>query len=261
MRRRVRTDYELQDAADARGISREDAARDLALLAVMASIQDAFGDRVVFKGGSVLRFAWGATRTSADTDSTMTNPARTPVTPDAMRDAIEGAAAGQFLQIRAPSVPATANKYSLDFDGVSFDCAGVRGTLSVETSYREDVQLDALPCEIGDPYFEPFVVSTMRPIEMAAEKLRTLARRARGTDLADCVLLERIAANELDQLPALRAEKFRLLSAGTGLETVTDRIEDLGNQYERDVRALDPNAPSYAEARDAARRLARRAWQ
>jgi predicted nucleotidyltransferase component of viral defense system len=260
VRRRVRTDFELQDVADQRGISLEDAARDLALLAVMASIQDTFGDRVIFKGGSVLRFAWGATRTSADTDSTMTNPARTPVTPDSMREAIEGAAAGQFLQIRAPSAPATANKYSLDFDGVSFDCAGVRGTLSVETSYREDVQLEALPREIGDPYFDPFVVSTMRPVEMAAEKLRTLAQRARGTDLADCVLLERIAADELDQLAALRVEKFRLLSAGAGLETVIGRIEELRGQYEREVRALDPNAPSYAEACEAAQRLARRAW-
>ena len=62
IRRLVRTDYELQDAADALGVSLEDAARDLALLSVISSLADRFNGRVVFKGGAALRFGHGASR-------------------------------------------------------------------------------------------------------------------------------------------------------------------------------------------------------
>jgi predicted nucleotidyltransferase component of viral defense system len=260
IRRLVRNDFELQDAADARGISLEDAVRDLALLSVIASLTARFDDRIVFKGGAALRFGYGAARTSRDADATITNPAQAPIPADQVLAAIADARMGQFLRVAVPAVPRTDNRYSLDVDSVSFSCVGVDGTLDVELSYREDVHLEPSRSTIGEPYFEPFSIRTMRPVEMAAEKLRTLAQRQRGTDLADCVLIEQLSQDELHLLPAARIEKFKLVRPGVGPDQLRERIDALAGRYQTDVRAIDPGAPGYDAARDAALRLVRVAW-
>lgn len=260
VRRLVRNDYELQDAAERLGIDLEDAARDLALLSVMASLHERFGSRVVFKGGAVLRFAHGATRTSRDADATIIEPAHSPIPADEVLDAIAAARMGQFLRIDVPNAPATQNFYSLDVDRIGFGCASVEGTLDVELSYRENLALEPLRVTVGEPYCEPFQVLTLRPVEMAAEKLRTLAQRQRGTDLADCVLLETLAANELDLLPHARAEKFKLVKNGVGQEALRERIDALAPTYDADVRSVDSGAPDYETARAAALRLVSAAW-
>ncbi len=261
VRRLVRSDYELQDAADGLGISREDAARDLALLSVMASLADRFEERIVFKGGAALRFAHGASRTSRDADATVVNPAQSPVPANEVITAINDARMGQFLRITAPKTPRTDNSYSLDVDGVEFSCAHADGTLDVELSYRENVYLTPLVSMVGEPYFEPFHARTMRPVEMAAEKLRALFQRQRSTDLADCVLIEQLSERELDVLPEVRAEKFKLVRNGVGPTELRERIAAHSARYETDVRAVDPLAPDYASSRDAALRLVGSAWR
>lgn len=261
IRRLVHSDTELQDVADELGVTLEDAARDLALLAVMASLVDHFGDRLVFKGGSALRFAHGASRTSRDADATVVNPAKSPVPHEDVMASIEDARMGQFLRYSVPKEPATANKFSLDIDKIEFTCAEVAGTLDVELSFREGVVLDPTRNPIGKPYFEEFLASMMRPVEMAAEKLRTLAQRQRGTDLSDCVPLERLAADEITELSRVRIEKFKLVRDGVGPDDIAGRIDALAGRYEADVRAVDPYAPDYETARDAALRLVRAAWR
>jgi hypothetical protein len=260
IRRLVRNDYELQDAADAQGVSLEDAARDLALLSIMASLAEEFAERIVFKGGAVLRFGHGATRTSRDADATVTRPAKAPIPAEAVMSAIAAARMGQFLTYDVPAQPATANRYSLDVDQIRFHCANVGGTLDVELSFREELVLEAIPLPVGRPNFDPFNIHTMRPVEMAGEKLRTLAQRQRGTDLADCVLLHRLAVDDLHHLPRVRAEKFKLVRDGFSSDEMYQRVEALRSQYERDVRPVDPSAPDYETARSAALRLIRSAW-
>ncbi|MGZ7036493.1 MAG: nucleotidyl transferase AbiEii/AbiGii toxin family protein, partial [Ilumatobacteraceae bacterium] len=159
-----------------------------------------------------------------------------------------------------PRQPATANRYSLDIDQIQFACAAVEGTLDVELRFPEDVVLEPVALPIGEPYFEAFEVLTMRPVEMAGEKLRTLARRQRGTDLSDCVLLERLSNGETSHLPRIRVEKFKLARAGFGPHELVARIESLRPRYNVDVRAVDPTAADYETARAAALRLVRAAW-
>lgn len=264
LRRLVRNDYELQDAAREQDIDIEDAARDLALISIMASLHTEYSGRIVFKGGSVLRYAWGANRTSGDTDATVIEPAKSPLEAEGVRRAIDNARAGQFLHVKSPDVPATNNKYSLDFDGVEFVCADVAGTVNVELSYREQVVLEPLNKNIGPPYFQEFVVSTMRPAEMACEKLRALVQRTRGTDLADFVLLERLILDDdefISDMPRVREQKFKLVQRSIKLEDVVDKIDSMKATYEAEVQAVDPDAPSYDDARDAAIRVARMAWR
>jgi len=260
IRRLVQNDFDLQEAADAQDMSLEDAARDLAILSIIASLADRFGKRIIFKGGAALRFAHGASRTSRDADATITEPAKAPIPADEVLAAIGDARMGQFLRYTVPKQPATANKYSLDVDQIKFACVNVEGTLDVELSYREDVVLGPMSLPIGEPYFEPFTVLTMRPVEMAGEKLRTLAQRQRGTDLSDCVLLERLANDELEHLPRVREEKFKLVRDGLGPDELEQRIDDLRARYDADVRAVDPDAPDYDTARAAAMRLVHAAW-
>ena len=100
----------------------------------------------------------------------------------------------------------------------------------------------------------------MRPVEMAGEKLRTLAQRQRGTDLSDCVLLESLAKPELKHLARVREEKFKLVRDGIGPDELETRIDELRTRYEADVRAVDLDAPDYGTARAAALRLVRAAW-
>lgn len=260
IRRRVHTAFSLQDAADELGCSLEDAARDLALLSVMASLSDAFAGRIVFKGGAALRFGHGASRSSRDADATVTEPAESPIPADEVLAAISQARLGEFLTIRVPSAPRTDNKYALDVDRIAFTCAGVEDTLDVEFSYREGIVLDPSRVMIGAPYFEPFEILTMRPVEMAAEKLRALAQRQRGTDLADCVLIERLSASEVHELPRVREAKFRLVRAGASAEHLLNRIDRMRATYDTDVRSIDTSAPDYDTARSAAMRLVRCAW-
>jgi predicted nucleotidyltransferase component of viral defense system len=226
----------------------------------MASLVDEFGERIIFKGGSALRFAHGATRTSRDADATVVKPEKAPIPSDQVMAAIEGARMGQFLRYSLPNRPKTENKYSLDIDKIEFSCAEVEGTLDVELSFREGVVLEPLREPIGAPYFEPFSIFTMRPVEMAGEKLRTLAQRQRGTDLSDCVLLEELARGELSDLPRVREKKFELVRDGFGRDDLIKRVEALQAQYERDVRAVDPDAPDYDTARTAALLLIKAAW-
>lgn len=121
IRRLVRSDYELQDAADLLGVNLEDAARDMALLSVIASLVDAFGERIILKGGAALRFGHGATRLSGDADATITKPAKAPIPAGDVMAAIDAARMGQFLRFTVPKEPATANRYSLDIDQIQFD--------------------------------------------------------------------------------------------------------------------------------------------
>jgi hypothetical protein len=74
------------------------------------------------------------------------------------------------------------------------------------------------------------------------------------------VLLEQLANGELQHLPRVRDEKFKLVRDGIGPDELETRIDVLRARYEADVRAVDPDAPDYETARTAAMRLVRAAW-
>ena len=252
--------WALQEVADDQGIALDDAARDLALLAVMASLAESFEQRIIFKGGAMLRFGYGASRTSRDADATVVKPARSPIPSDEVANAIAAAGVSQFLRFQVPKAPKTDNRHSLDFDRIGFRCADISGVLDVELSYREDAVLPPKPLAVGPPYFSPFEVLALRPVEMAGEKLRTLVQRERATDLSDCVLIEALSRDEMTELPAIREQEFKLVRNGVGPADVIRRIDQFEKGYERDVRPVDPAAPSYLEAKAAAVTLVRNAW-
>ena len=206
-RRRWGRDFELIDMLERQPGGMSVATRDFALVTLAAQLSASFPGQLVFKGGFVLRHAYGHLRFSKDVDSTRHAP------PEHKFDAVDVAAAIKNASIRnvaqfEPGTPATDSARSLDFDNVR-----VTGELlapsvvQVEVSYREAVVGNPVAFHIGSPFYEPFEILTMEISEMAAEKLRTLAQRHRETDLADLAVMLR--SGEVDDAAIARCRFSR----------------------------------------------------
>jgi predicted nucleotidyltransferase component of viral defense system len=248
--RRWGDDFELRDLLEQQPGGLDLATRDFALLTITAGLITDFPGQLVFKGGFVLRHAFGILRFSKDVDATRDRPPKHKFDAAEVADSIRRAGIGDQVRFD-PREPATDSARSLDFDRV-----GVTGALispadvQVEVSYRESVVDPPLKVAIGAPYYEPFAIDTMQPHEIVAEKLRTLAQRSRATDLADiAVVLERDDVVDAD-VGRVAGRKFELVAPGQAnrIERVERNLRGLGEEYDRIVPGLSPNAPSYAEA-------------
>ena len=93
----------------------------------------------------------------------------------------------------------------------------------------------------------------MRPHEMGAEKLRTLAQRTRPTDLADlAAILDRLDVQDED-IGRIAPDKFEgKVAAGEAnrAQRIEDDLNAIAADYDDVVPGLFPDAPSYAEAMD-----------
>ena len=228
------------------------AVRDFALVTLAGELAASFPGQLVFKGGFVLRHAYGHLRFSEDVDATRHAP------PARKLEAGEVAAAIRSASIRnvvrfLPGEPATDSARSLDFDNVSV-AGEVLGdsVVQVEVSYREAVLGNPVPVYIGGPFYEPFEILTMAVEEMAAEKLRTLAQRVRETDLADLAVILRGSTINDEEIARFALTKFELVKQGRAnrLDRIERNLRELAETYDDVVPQLFPDAPSYQEAAD-----------
>lgn len=156
----------------------EFAARDFALVTLAGELADAYPGQLVFKGGFVLRHGYGHLRFSKDVDATRHDPPAHKLDATAVARTIAQASISNVIQF-APAAPATDSARSLDFDAIRVTSDLFRTTsVQVEVSYREGVVGVPVPKWIGHPFYEPFEVLTMEPVEMAAEKLRRSCERS-----------------------------------------------------------------------------------
>ena len=244
------SDRQLEELLEARPGGALLAARDFALLTLAAQLSFCFPDKLVFKGGFVLRHVHGFLRFSKDVDATKRGPAGHKLDSGEVSDAIRGASIQNFIRFN-PNEPATDSAQSLDFDrievrgGPFLDCS-----VQVEVSYREGVEDAPEPVMVGAPFYEGFKILAMSVEEMAAEKLRTLAQRRRPTDLADlAVLLERSNIQD-SRIGELAEVKFKLVRAGRAnrVDRIRDRLAEMANEYDDAVPELFPEAPNYERA-------------
>lgn len=248
--RRIRTEFELADLVEELGVDSALVERDFALMTIAAGLVADYGDALCFKGGFVLRHVHGHQRFSKDIDATRINPPRNKLDAADVAGTIRGAGIRNLMTF-APGAPRTDSGRSLDFDRITFRGPLGTGSVSVEVSYREDVVEPPDMVKIGEPYFEPFVVPVMQLDEIVAEKLRALAQRDRPTDLSDLAMI--LSAGQIDdaRVRKLAAVKFELVKQGDVGARIEDTIERLGAQYDAAVGAVAPDAPSYADAREA----------
>ena len=224
--------------------------RDLALVTLACELTSAFPGQLVFKGGFVLRHAYGHVRFSSDVDATRHDPARVMFDADMVAAAIRNASIHNVITF-TPRVPATASTQSLDFDDVVVSGQSFANTsVQVEVSYREAVLGTPVPIGIGPPFYEPFEVLTMDPSEMAAEKLRALAQRIRATDLADLAVLLGNPTVNSDKVARFAEAKFDLVKRGRAnrIERIQRNVAFLADEYDDVIPGLFPGAPDYASA-------------
>lgn len=226
------------------------AVRDFALVTLASRLSETFPGQLVFKGGFVLRHAYGHLRFSKDVDATRHAPPVHKLEADEVAAAIRDASIHNVLQF-VPGEPATDSARSLDFDKVR-----VTGELfpdsdvQVEVSYREAIVGTPVPADIGGPFYEPFEILTMEVAEMAAEKLRALAQRLRETDLADLAVMLQDDTVRDDEVARFAETKFELVKQGRAnrIDRVERNLGELADTYDDVVPQLFPGAPSYREA-------------
>jgi hypothetical protein len=103
---------------------------------------------------------------------------------------------------------------------------------------------------VGPPFYERFPILAMSPVEMASEKMRTLAQRVKVTDLAD--LAELLMRDDVldGDLARLATHKFELVKAGVAnRETrIHENLLEMAADYDSAIRIVYPAARSYAES-------------
>jgi len=247
---RVQTAADLRDIAEELGRPLPAIEQDFLLVRIAAQLQADFPDQLCFKGGFVLRHVYGTVRLSLDVDATRHQPAKNKLDSDAVGDSIR--AAGKPFYRIPPLSPATNSKNSLDFDAVKFQGPISRGQVAVEVSYREGICLEPVPAPIGPPYIERVTIPTMDPVEMLAEKYRTLCQRSRTTDLLDAALLWDGVAGPIAprQVAELIPVKFAegIVKGGNHADRIRTNIEGMAATYDADIQARAPGAMEYQRA-------------
>lgn len=246
--RRIRNEYELQDVVERLGRDASLIERDFALMTIAAGLVADYGDALCFKGGFVLRHAYGHERFSKDIDATRINPPKNKLDATQMAATIRGASMRNLLTLN-PGVPATDSGTSLDFDHVSYSGPLGNGVVSLEVSYREAVVEAPDLVAVGEPYYEPFQIPVMRLDEIVAEKLRALAQRDRPTDLSDLAMILRAGAVDASRVRGLAAKKFEIVRSGDHRSRIEERVVAMASVYNDAVGAVAPDAPDYDAAR------------
>lgn len=254
--RRIHSHDSLRDIAESMSIPLAYVEQDYVLVTIAAKLAADFGDGLCFKGGFVLRHAYGLSRMSFDLDATRLNPPREPLDSEAVRQSIQSARKGSLVSLKV-AAPKTDTDNSLDFESVRYTGQGTGvgispGTVAVEVSYREAVVLEPLRAMIGPPYYEPFPVPVLQHAEFAGEKLRTLAQRLRPTDLADLAFLLQKKMARPEDIAQVVPVKFAkgLVRQGNPSGRIHENILALAAEYDTAVPDLAPDAMSYADARD-----------
>lgn len=231
------------------------AVRDFALVTLAGQLSTTFPGQLVFKGGFVLRHAYGHLRFSKDIDATPHAPHAHKLEADEVAAAIRAASIQNIVSF-SPDEPATDSARSLDFDHVHVTGGTFPDSeVQVEVSYREAVLGTPVPVDIGLPFYEPFEILTMQVEEMAAEKLRALAQRLRDTDLADLAVMMKDGKVDEAAVAQFAETKFELVKQGrtSRLERIERNLAELRATYDDVVPQLFPGAPSYREAADIVR--------
>ena len=198
----------------------------------------------------MLRHVHQVERFSEDIDATRHNPAKIRLDAGEVAAAIRAASNGDIVRFN-PQQPATDSVRSLDFDQVLVTGSLLQDTqVRVEVSYREEVVDPPITEFVGAPYYENFAIQVLSPVEMAAEKMRTLAQRVKVTDLAD--LAELLVRDDVvdSELERLAQHKFHLVKAGVAnRETrILEHLREMASDYDATVRNFYPAARSYDES-------------
>ncbi|MCA1678697.1 MAG: nucleotidyl transferase AbiEii/AbiGii toxin family protein [Actinobacteria bacterium] len=251
-RRLIHDEYGLQDVIDRLDKPAELVERDFALVTIAAQLVKDYEGDLCFKGGFVLRHAYGHERFSKDIDATRREPPRHKFDANEVAESLRAASMRNLIEIE-PGAPRTDSGRSLDFDRVEYRGPLGQGIVALEVSYRESVLEPPDLFTIGEPYYEPFEIPVMAINEIVAEKLRALCQRQRPTDLSDLAMIFSREAARLDNATIVRLaeQKFApgLVRDGDRMGRVEENVEAMISAYTDTIPGLAPDAPDFSSAK------------
>ncbi len=236
----------LQELAEELGVEPLVLERDWVLTEIVHHLaQQPVGQDLVLKGGQALRHVYGSGRFSKDVDYV----ARRRVEFAELRDLLTI----RYPTLRPPAMPPTSTKFGLKIDPISYTGPlRAPGTVEVEVSFREDVQLPVRRLEYISPFREPFPVAVMDLHEMVAEKVRAMVQRGNPRDLYDLwFIFSQIDARIVDETVArLIPLKFAppLVSRGWKKHALYTNIRTKEADWDTALRALVVDPPTFDDA-------------
>lgn len=246
----------LQEMAEEVGIEPLVLERDWVLTEIVYHLaQQPVGQDLVLKGGQALRHVYRSERFSKDVDYV----ARRRVDFAELRDLLT---IRYPTRLRPPVAPPLSTKFGLKIDPISYTGPlRVPGTVEVEVSFREDIQLAARPMDYISLFREPFPVAVMDLHEMVAEKVRAMVQRGNPRDLYDLwFIFSRIDVSLSNETVArLLPLKFAppLVSKGWRKQDLYTTIRAKESDWENALRVLVVDPPSFDEALDVVERALR----
>ncbi len=236
----------LQEMAEEVGVEPLVLERDWVLTEIVYHLaRQPVGAELVLKGGQALRHVYGSGRFSKDVDYV----ARRRVDFAELRDLLTIT----YPKLKPPAAPPMSTKFGLKIDPISYTGPlGITGRVEVEVSFRETIQLPALPMDYISLFREPFPVAVMDLHEMVAEKMRAMVQRGNPRDLYDLwFIFSQIDVSISDETVAhLIPLKFTppLVSKGWRKQDLYTNIRGKEADWDSALRVLIVDPPSFDEA-------------
>ena len=209
-------------------------------------------DDLVFKGGTCLRKLHGLPRFSEDLDFSVASP---DVGEEEARAAVDAGAsmmerAGMQVEVNDWQARRTGYLCRLRYEGPLYTGDDLsRGTLQVEVSRTIPLKVPVWT-SIASDYVDAgtFLVRAMDPVEMAAEKLRSLKQRRKPRDLLDVWFL---LGKGIRPDRAFLAEKLVEvgLEPGTTPGELVEGFDITEEEWKSDLGVLVERVPELASVR------------
>ncbi len=211
---------------------------------ILSSISRRESGDLVFKGGTALQKMGYIKRFSEDLDFT----ARVEMTlPDLMLSCEEDLGRYGFPSDHDRMVTQkNSSSGRLMIHGPLFEKGGVACSIYLDISYREEVLLPAKATEFAPVYpdIQPYILPTMDPKEILAEKVRAIMTRDRPRDLYDAsFLIER--SIELDR--DLIVKKMEYYGISFESEKFIRRCGSFSESWERELSPLLMFLPNFED--------------
>ena len=202
---------------------------------VLSSISRREGGDLVFKGGTALQKMGYVKRFSEDLDFT----ARADIDLSDMILSCEEDLKRYGFVSDHDRVFSEKNSSSarVKIKGPLFDRGGVPCSISLDISFREEVLLPAKAMEFSPIYpdIPPYILLTMDPAEILAEKVRTIMTRRRQRDLYDLsILIQRGFGPDMVMIQ----KKLDYYGISFDMNTFFERCESGKDDWERELKHL-----------------------
>jgi len=232
------TRRELRQQAMRQGVALGALEKDYILTLILRHLytEEAWRERLVFKGGTALHKLYLGRRLSLDLDFT----AQEHISLEAIRPALE-----------IPEIQGQIKDAHEYHDALTIDRLGFVGPLQhpnsikVDISFRERVQLLPRQTALTNPYGLPFTVTCMALEEILAEKIRAALMRRAPRDYFDLWLLFQRNDIAFAVMPDLIQAKLETVGRSYKPQRLWDEPDILQRVWTDDLRQLMRDVPPF----------------